>query len=46
MQKEIRIDPRTAPEIENAKAMHNPETKGEQAEGSFDFTLQAQCKRQ
>jgi hypothetical protein len=38
------IDPRTAPEIENAKAMHNPETKGEQAEGSFDFTYKLNAK--
>ena len=38
------IDPRTASEIENGKAIHNPETKGEQAEGSFDFTYKFNAK--
>ena len=38
------IDPRTVSEIENGKAMHNPETKGEKAEGSFDFTYKLNAK--
>ena len=38
------IDGRTASEIENGKTMHNPETKGEQAEGNFDFTYKINAK--
>lgn len=38
------VDPRTASEIENGKAMHNPEIKREKAEGNFDFTYKMNAK--
>ena len=38
------IDPRTISEIENSKITHNPETEGEKAEGSFDFTYKLNAR--
>lgn len=38
------IDGRTISEIEAGKAMHNPETEGEKAEGNFDITYRLNVK--
>ncbi|WP_131701450.1 hypothetical protein [Chryseobacterium sp. FH2] len=38
------IDPRNTDEIENGKAMHDPETEEEKAEGNFNFTYKLNAK--
>lgn len=38
------IDPRNTDEIENGRAVHNPEAVGEKADGSFDFSYKLNAK--